>query len=202
MAVNGSSHSTAIETRSTPQGSPDTPYVIPFLGGENIYIPCSKSATRLLVTGKETNNGFAIVGSGGVAAAPIGFHYHREAHDVFLCLKGSVNVWAGEKCRTMTPGDFASVPPVCFKVIFLYFLSLHTCLRVKRYSLTMSSAHNPPIPNPRPVLRVPWPHRPRWLGGVLPLHRRALLRAALPTRRRPQPIRSPHPQTQARRPRV
>jgi mannose-6-phosphate isomerase-like protein (cupin superfamily) len=109
-----------IKTRWTPQGSPDSPYIVPFLGGENIYIPCSKSATRLLVTGKKTNNTFAIVGSGGVAGAPIGFHFHREAHDIFLCLKGSVNVWAGDQCRTMTAGDFASVPPVCVEASFSF----------------------------------------------------------------------------------
>jgi quercetin dioxygenase-like cupin family protein len=88
------------------------PYVISSQDGEIIYIPLSKSATRLLVTGKETDNAFAIVGSSGSQGDPIGFHYHRESHDVFLCLKGNVNVWAGEKCRTMGAGDFASVPPV------------------------------------------------------------------------------------------
>lgn len=85
--------------------------MLPSLSGEVIYIPCSLSATRLLVTGKETNNAFAVVGSGGTHSAPIGFHFHRETHDVFLCLKGAVNVWAGDQARTMTPGDFASVPP-------------------------------------------------------------------------------------------
>lgn len=66
---------------------------------------------RLIITGKETDNAFAIVGTGGAAGDPIGFHYHREAHDVFLCLKGNVNVWAGDQCRTLGPGDLASVPP-------------------------------------------------------------------------------------------
>lgn len=94
-----------------PPGHPGKPYVMSSLNGEIIYIPCSKSATRLLVTGKETDNAFAVVGSGGSESPPIGFHFHREAHDVFLCLKGSVNVWGGNKCRTMGPGDFASVPP-------------------------------------------------------------------------------------------
>ncbi|KAK4505938.1 hypothetical protein PRZ48_003903 [Zasmidium cellare] len=94
-----------------PPGKSGQPYVISTQEGEIIYIPLSKSATRLLVTGKESENAFAIVGSSGSQSDPIGFHYHREAHDVFLCLKGNVNVWAGEKCRTMRPGDFASVPP-------------------------------------------------------------------------------------------
>jgi len=101
-----------LETRQLPPGVPGKPYVISSQDGEIIYIPLSKSATRLLITGKESENAFAVVSSGGSQSAPIGFHYHREAHDVFLCQSGSVNVWAGEKCRTMGAGDFASVPPV------------------------------------------------------------------------------------------
>lgn len=89
-----------------------TTYKVPALSGEVIYIPLSKSATRLVVTGKETDGAFAIVSSGGSQSDPIGFHFHKEAHDVFLCLQGKVNVWAGDKARTMEPGDFASVPPV------------------------------------------------------------------------------------------
>lgn len=89
------------------------PYTISTQDGEIIYIPLSKSATRLLVTGKETDNAFAIVSSGGSQSDPIGFHYHREAHDIFLCLQGNVNVWADDECRTLSAGDFASVPPVC-----------------------------------------------------------------------------------------
>ena len=107
--MNGTSQTEVVEV---PPGHPGQPYVMSSLNGEIIYIPCSKSATRLLVTGKETDNAFAVVGSGGSQGDPIGFHFHKEAHDVFLCLKGAVNVWAGKKCRTMTPGDFASVPPV------------------------------------------------------------------------------------------
>ncbi|KAF2160889.1 hypothetical protein M409DRAFT_28769 [Zasmidium cellare ATCC 36951] len=105
------SSSNILRATDVPPGKSGLPYVISTQEGEIIYIPLSKSATRLLVTGKESENAFAIVGSSGSQSDPIGFHYHREAHDVFLCLKGNVNVWAGEKCRTMGPGDFASVPP-------------------------------------------------------------------------------------------
>lgn len=95
-----------------PPSTPSTPYTISFQDGEVIYIPLSKSSTRLLITGVETSNAFALVGSSGSQSDPIGFHFHRETHDVFLCLKGNVNVWAGEEARTMGEGDFASVPPV------------------------------------------------------------------------------------------
>lgn len=95
-----------------PPGRPGEPYIISTQDGEIIYIPLSKSATRLLVTGKESDDAFAIVSSGGSQSDPVGFHYHREAHDVFLCLQGNVNIWANDECRTLSSGDFASVPPV------------------------------------------------------------------------------------------
>jgi len=101
-----------LATVESPPGQAGRPYIVSTQDGEVIYIPLSKSATRLLVTGKETDDAFAVVASGGSQSDPIGFHYHREAHDVFLCLQGEVNVWANDKCRTMGGGDFASVPPV------------------------------------------------------------------------------------------
>ncbi|KAK9447915.1 RmlC-like cupin domain-containing protein [Limtongia smithiae] len=108
----------------TPPGKAGQPYVTSLYDGEMFYIPLSLSNTRLLVTGDETENAFAIVGSGGTASAPIGFHFHREAHDVFLCLQGQMNVWAANQCRTMNPGDFASVPPT---VVHQYqIISQHT----------------------------------------------------------------------------
>lgn len=110
--TNSMSGNDSVDTLSRPSGRPGHPYVISSQDGEIIYIPLSKSATRLLVTGKETEDAFAIVGSGGSQGDPIGFHYHHEAHDVFLCLQGNVNVWANDQCRTMSAGDFASVPPV------------------------------------------------------------------------------------------
>ena len=106
-----STNSNTIQSRELPPYAPGKPYVISSQDGEIIYIPLSKSATRLLITGKETEDAFAIVGSGGSQGDPIGFHYHREAHDVFLCLQGAINIWAGDQCRTMGPGDFASAPP-------------------------------------------------------------------------------------------
>ncbi|KAM3078581.1 hypothetical protein ACMFMG_006451 [Clarireedia jacksonii] len=99
-----------IPTLLAPPGK-STPYTIPAFSGELITIPTSNSTMRLLVTGAETSNAFAVVGTGGTQDDPIGFHFHREAHDVFLCLKGSINVWANDKARSLGPGDFASVPP-------------------------------------------------------------------------------------------
>ena len=101
------------EKLTTPPGKPSQPYIIPCYSGELWTIPTSNSTMRLLVTGKESNNAFAVVGTGGTFDGPIGFHFHKEAHDVFLCLQGKINVWANDKARSLYPGDFASVPPVC-----------------------------------------------------------------------------------------
>jgi quercetin dioxygenase-like cupin family protein len=96
---------------SEPPGKPDSTYVLPVFGGELWTIPTSNSVMRMLVTEKESKGDFAVVTTGGQQDNPIGFHYHRDAHDVFLCLKGSMNVWADDAARTLLPGDFASVPP-------------------------------------------------------------------------------------------
>lgn len=87
-------------------------YVVPCYAGELWTIPTSNSVTRLLVTGEETDNQFAVVTSGGTTDQPILWHFHREAHDVFICLEGTLNVWADDQGRALGPGDFASVPPV------------------------------------------------------------------------------------------
>ncbi|RDW68334.1 hypothetical protein BP5796_08991 [Coleophoma crateriformis] len=100
-----------IETLTSPPGKTGQAYVIPCYSGELWTIPTSNSTMRLLVSGKETDNAFAVVGTGGTFDKPIGFHFHKEAHDVFLCLKGRINVWANDKARSLYPGDFASVPP-------------------------------------------------------------------------------------------
>lgn len=84
---------------------------------------------RILVTGKETDNAFAVVGTGGTFDQPIGFHYHKEAHDVFSCLKGKLNAWANGKARCLGPGDFASVPPVCIPSLCLLCLRPFTIAR-------------------------------------------------------------------------
>jgi quercetin dioxygenase-like cupin family protein len=113
-----------LKTLSIPPGHSAKAYKLECFGGEVIYLPCSRYAMRLLVTGRETEDAFAVFGTGGSLGDPIGFHYHREAHDVFLCLKGRINVWAHKSCRTMEPGDFASVPPVRFQ-------SVLNCLHAK-----------------------------------------------------------------------
>jgi hypothetical protein len=84
--------SSSIPTLSTPPGDSSSAYHIPCYSGELWTIPTSNSTMRLLDTGNETNNALAVVSTGGTYDNPIGLHYHNEAHDVFLCLKGSLTV--------------------------------------------------------------------------------------------------------------
>ncbi|KAE8370138.1 RmlC-like cupin domain-containing protein [Aspergillus caelatus] len=102
---------TTLKPTDTPPKEAGKAYALGSLCGEVYYIPFSKSAMRLLVTGEVSEGAIALVSTGGSKSDPIGFHYHREAHDVFLCLKGHINIWADDQARTMGPGDFASVPP-------------------------------------------------------------------------------------------
>ena len=55
--------------------STTTPYLLPSFSGELWTIPTSNSVMRLLVTGKETANAFAVVSTGGTYDKPIGFHF-------------------------------------------------------------------------------------------------------------------------------
>jgi mannose-6-phosphate isomerase-like protein (cupin superfamily) len=89
-----------------------TNYIIDQLEGERLSIPGSKGSFRILASSKQTDGGIAVFSSGAVLSDAPGFHWHQEAHDVFLVTKGYVKLWNGDKCRIMGPGDFAYVPPV------------------------------------------------------------------------------------------
>ncbi|KAI4674981.1 uncharacterized protein J4E88_007884 [Alternaria novae-zelandiae] len=95
---------------SLPAGAP-TPYLLPSHTGEHLTIPGTKAVFRILCSAAETNNAMSVFGQDGVLSDPPGFHYHNHAHDVFMCTKGRLKIWAGDKCRILYPGDFAYVPP-------------------------------------------------------------------------------------------
>lgn len=90
-------------------------YIIDQLEGERITIPGSKGTFRILASSKQTNGAMAVFQSGAVLSDAPGFHWHNEAHDVFLVLKGFLKLWCGDKCRMMGPGDFAYIPPVSLR---------------------------------------------------------------------------------------
>jgi len=100
-----------ILVQSTPPDARTT-YIIDQLEGERVSIPGSKGTFRILASSKQTNGGIAVFSSGAVLSDAPGFHWHAEAHDVFLVTKGFLKLWNGDKCRIMGPGDFAYIPPV------------------------------------------------------------------------------------------
>ncbi|CAJ0552495.1 Ff.00g005730.m01.CDS01 [Fusarium sp. VM40] len=86
-------------------------YIIQQLEGERLSIPGSKGTFRILASAKQTDGRMSVFQSGAVLSDAPGFHYHKEAHDVFMVTKGFLKLWNGDKCRVMGPGDFAYVPP-------------------------------------------------------------------------------------------
>ncbi|EUC40264.1 hypothetical protein COCMIDRAFT_109287 [Bipolaris oryzae ATCC 44560] len=88
-----------------------TTYMLDQLEGERLTLPGSKGVFRILASSKQTNGGIAVFTSGAVLSDAPGFHWHQEAHDVFLVTKGFLKLWNGDKCRILGPGDFAYVPP-------------------------------------------------------------------------------------------
>lgn len=101
----------SIPIQATPPDS-NAAYIIDQLEGERISIPGSKGVFRILASSKQTSGGIAVFTSGAVLSDAPGFHWHAEAHDVFLVTKGFLKLWNGDKCRIMGPGDFAYIPPV------------------------------------------------------------------------------------------
>ncbi|KAF3006093.1 hypothetical protein E8E13_011145 [Curvularia kusanoi] len=104
------SPSASIPRVQQPLGT-SSPYIIPAYEGESITIPGTKSTVRILASAKETKGLISVFGMDGAVADPPGFHYHDLAHDVFMCTKGHLKVWAGDRCKILAPGDFCYVPP-------------------------------------------------------------------------------------------
>ncbi|CAO2650899.1 Nn.00g091960.m01.CDS01 [Neocucurbitaria sp. VM-36] len=110
MNPSTSSSNNEILRVSKPLGHP-TPYIISAYEGETMTIPGTRSTVRILASAKETDGIMSVFGMDGAVADPPGFHYHNLAHDVFMCTKGRLKIWAGDRCKILRPGDFAYVPP-------------------------------------------------------------------------------------------
>lgn len=103
-----------------PLGRP-VPYIIPTYQGESLNLPGTKSIFRVLASAKESDGQISLFRMDGVLGDPVVFHHHNEAHDIFMCTRGHLKVWAGNEARLLGPGDFCSVPPV--SVMRLYSLT-------------------------------------------------------------------------------
>ncbi|KAB2102374.1 hypothetical protein AG0111_0g9465 [Alternaria gaisen] len=88
-----------------------SPYIIPAYEGDTMMIPGQKVTVRLLASANETSGLISVFGYDGALGDAPGFHYHNLAHDVFMCTRGHVKIWAGNRCKILAPGDFCYVPP-------------------------------------------------------------------------------------------
>jgi quercetin dioxygenase-like cupin family protein len=79
---------------------------------------------RTLAGEEETHSRLSAMSALGPAGRPIPMHYHEREHDYFFCVRGRIQVWAGDESRVLMPGDVASVPP---RVLHAYqFLDHYT----------------------------------------------------------------------------
>ncbi|KAI8934945.1 hypothetical protein NX059_008612 [Plenodomus lindquistii] len=101
----------AIPKVREPLGRP-TPYIISAYEGESMTIPGTKSVIRIFASAKETEGLMSVFALDGAVADAPGFHYHEQAHDIFMCTKGHLKVWMGDRCKILGPGDFAYAPPL------------------------------------------------------------------------------------------
>jgi quercetin dioxygenase-like cupin family protein len=67
---------------------------------------------RTVAGTRETDGGFgAVVCDAPRDRFPIPMHWHEREHDTWLCTRGKVQVWCGDRSRVLAPGDFAYVKP-------------------------------------------------------------------------------------------
>ena len=85
------------------------PYVLE-AGGGRTHLLLGEVA-RVLAGAEETGDRLSVTTLTGPAAPrPIPMHFHEAEHEVFYCVRGRVQVWAGDQSRVLTPGAVACVP--------------------------------------------------------------------------------------------
>jgi quercetin dioxygenase-like cupin family protein len=86
---------------------------------EPIVVPAREGERRTLlgdivittVGAEQTAGQFSLIGNAGPRAPqPIPMHYHEHEHEMFIPIRGSMQIWANGVSRILHPGDFASVP--------------------------------------------------------------------------------------------
>ena len=86
------------------------PYVVP--AGEGRCHLVAGQVIRTIAGTRETAGGFgAVVCDAPRDRFPIPMHWHEREHDTWLCTRGKVQVWCGNRSRVLAPGDFAYVKP-------------------------------------------------------------------------------------------
>lgn len=93
-------------------GLPGQPVAYVLQAGEGHANLLLGEVGRTLAGAEETGDALSVMTLHGPAAPrPIPLHRHAAEHDVFLCVRGRIQVWFDGESRVLTPGDLASVPP-------------------------------------------------------------------------------------------
>jgi quercetin dioxygenase-like cupin family protein len=89
---------------------PGTPEPYSLADGEGRSHLLLGQVGRALAGEEETANAMSVMTALGPAGTPIPLHFHEREHDFFYCVRGRIQVWAGDQSRILLPGDIASVP--------------------------------------------------------------------------------------------
>jgi quercetin dioxygenase-like cupin family protein len=84
------------------------PYVVPSGSGRAHLL--LGQVGRVLIGSEETSGVMSATTLAGPAARPIPLHFHEVEDEYFFCVRGKIQVWAGEESRVLSPGDIAIVP--------------------------------------------------------------------------------------------
>lgn len=100
---------TEIQTDHQLPGAP-IPYVV--RAGRGLRHLAAGQVVHTLAGIRETAGGFGVmVCDAPLDRGPIPMHWHEKEHDTWLCTRGKLQVWCGDRSRVLTPGDFAYVRP-------------------------------------------------------------------------------------------
>jgi quercetin 2,3-dioxygenase len=86
-----------------------TPYVLAAGGGRAHLL--IDQVGRCLAGSEETGGALSMMTLDGPAGRPIPLHFHNEELEFFFCHRGTMQLWLGEECRILHPGDFGYAPP-------------------------------------------------------------------------------------------
>jgi quercetin dioxygenase-like cupin family protein len=91
----------------------------PLTNHKAIVVPAREGERRTLlgdviittVGAGQTNGQFSLIGNAGPRGArPIPMHFHEHEHEMFMPIRGTMQLWVAGESRILRPGDFGSVP--------------------------------------------------------------------------------------------
>lgn len=129
--------------------------------GEGEPLAVGATVTVLKATGATTGGGFvlgeATVGPGFAGPPP---HLHREHHDAFYVLEGTLTVQVGDELRDEGPGAFVCIPPGVVHTFSnrsdrpVRFLNVGSPAGMEDYLRELSAAFADGAPDPQRMAEV------------------------------------------------